>query len=38
MMHERLLFHGLEEATAYTIENSTLQIISENITLTYEAS
>jgi heat shock protein HslJ len=38
MMHERLLFQGLDEATAYTIESLTLQIISENITLTYEAS
>lgn len=38
MMHERLLFQGLEEATAYTIEGSTLQITSENISLTYEAS
>lgn len=38
MMQERLLFQGLEESTAYTIESSTLQIISDNITLTYEAS
>ena len=37
MMRERLLFQ-VEEATAYTIEGSTLQIISDNITLTYEAS
>ena len=38
MTHERLLFQGLSEATEYTIEGSTLQIISENILLTYEAS
>lgn len=37
MMHEHLLFQGLQEATSYAVDDSSLQIRSEGITLTYES-
>ena len=37
MLHERLLFEALQEATAYTMDDSSLQILSEGVTLTYES-
>lgn len=37
MLHERLLYDALNEATTYELDGSTLQIMSETVTLTFES-